>query len=113
MGFDFAIAAWLWFTVLFANFAEAVAEGRGKAQADFLRRTKSDTTCALQAARERRTMSVVRDGLRKGDLVRVDAGEIRFRPTVTYSRARRRSTNPRSPANRRRLFAKRAEIAVR
>ncbi len=42
-GFDFAIAAWLWFTVLFANFAEAVAEGRGKAQADFLRKTKSDT----------------------------------------------------------------------
>src|SRR5581483_272794 len=43
MGFDFAIAVWLWFTVLFANFAEAVAEGRGKAQADFLRRTKSET----------------------------------------------------------------------
>ena len=41
-GFDFAISAWLWFTVLFANFAEAVAEGRGKAQADALRRTKSD-----------------------------------------------------------------------
>src|SRR5690349_22245708 len=37
------IAAWLWFTVLFANFAEAVAEGRGKAQADALRRTRSDT----------------------------------------------------------------------
>src|SRR5579859_3429134 len=37
------IAAWLWFTVLFANFAEAVAEGRGKAQADSLRKTKADT----------------------------------------------------------------------
>ena len=37
------IAAWLWFTVLFANFAEAVAEGRGKAQADALRRTRTDT----------------------------------------------------------------------
>ena len=37
------IAAWLWFTVLFANFAEAVAEGRGKAQADTLRRMRSDT----------------------------------------------------------------------
>src|SRR5580704_12833827 len=46
-GFDFAISAWLWFTVLFANFAEAVAEGRGKAQADFLRRTKSDTMARL------------------------------------------------------------------
>ena len=46
-GFDFAISAWLWFTVLFANFAEAVAEGRGKAQADTLRRTKSDTYRAM------------------------------------------------------------------
>src|SRR5436190_8672230 len=42
-GFSGQIAAWLWFTVLFANFAEAVAEGRGKAQADALRRTRSDT----------------------------------------------------------------------
>ena len=41
--FDGQIAAWLWFTVLFANFAEAVAEGRGKAQADALRKTRSDT----------------------------------------------------------------------
>ena len=46
-GFDLAIAAWLWFTVLFANFAEAVAEGRGKAQAEALRRTKSDTFARL------------------------------------------------------------------
>src|SRR6187399_915245 len=38
------VALWLWFTVLFANFAEAMAEGRGKAQADALRRTKTDTT---------------------------------------------------------------------
>ena len=41
--FSGQIASWLWFTVLFANFAEAVAEGRGKAQADALRRTRSDT----------------------------------------------------------------------
>src|SRR5208337_925076 len=41
--FSGQIAFWLWFTVLFANFAEAVAEGRGKAQADALRRTRSDT----------------------------------------------------------------------
>src|SRR5580700_9061633 len=40
-GFEFQIAAWLWFTVLFANFAEAMAEGRGKAQADTLRKTKT------------------------------------------------------------------------
>ena len=44
VGFDLAISLWLWFTVLFANFAEAMAEGRGKAQADFLRRTKTETT---------------------------------------------------------------------
>src|SRR5215470_6394984 len=43
LGFTFQIILWLWFTVLFANFAEAVAEGRGKAQADSLRRTRSET----------------------------------------------------------------------
>src|SRR3984957_13402859 len=42
-GFDLQITLWLWFTVLFANFAEAMAEGRGKAQADALRRAKSET----------------------------------------------------------------------
>src|SRR6185437_13272302 len=42
--FDLQITLWLWFTVLFANFAEAMAEGRGKAQADSLRKAKSDTT---------------------------------------------------------------------
>ncbi len=47
LGFTGQIAAWLWFTVLFANFAEAVAEGRGKAQADALRRTRSDTMAKL------------------------------------------------------------------
>ncbi len=43
-GFTFQIVLWLWFTVLFANFAEAVAEGRGKAQADTLRRSRVETT---------------------------------------------------------------------
>src|ERR1700761_5986674 len=43
-GFDLQITLWLWFTVLFANFAEAMAEGRGKAQAEALRRAKSETT---------------------------------------------------------------------
>src|SRR5215475_14325700 len=42
VGFGFQITLWLWFTVLFANFAEAMAEGRGKAQADTLRKTKTD-----------------------------------------------------------------------
>ena len=47
LGFSFQINLWLWFTVLFANFAEAVAEGRGKAQAASLRRTKTDTMAKL------------------------------------------------------------------
>ena len=73
-GFDFAISAWLWFTVLFANFAEAVAEGRGKAQADHLRRTKTE-------AQARRLVDGVEELvaaglLRAGDLVRVSAGEL-------------------------------------
>ncbi len=73
-GFDLAIAVWLWFTVLFANFAEAVAEGRGKAQADFLRRTKSDTlakrwtTSGLETVRS--------TDLRKGDVVLAGAGDL-------------------------------------
>ena len=48
-GFAFQINLWLWFTLLFANFAEAVAEGRGKAQADALRRTRSDTIAKILA----------------------------------------------------------------
>ncbi len=73
-GFDIAIALWLVFTVLFANFAEAVAEGRGKAQAEFLRRTKSDTYARkLTNGVEER---VVASTLRKGDLFVVEANEI-------------------------------------
>ena len=73
-GFDFAISAWLWFTVLFANLAEAMAEGRGKAQADALRRTKTETT-ARKVDGEHSTI-VAANSLRKGDIVRIDAGEI-------------------------------------
>lgn len=74
-GFDFAIAAWLWFTVVFANFAEAVAEGRGKAQAETLRRTKSDTYARLlhEDGTEERVTST---SLRKGDRFVVEAGEV-------------------------------------
>jgi len=74
-GFDFAIAAWLWFTVLFANFAEAVAEGRGKAQADYLRRTKSDTL-AKKLDESGNITQVPSTMLRKGDIVQVDAGDL-------------------------------------
>src|ERR1044071_5207681 len=52
-GFIAAISLWLWFTVLFANFAEAMAEGRGKAQADALRATRKDVLAKRLAARER------------------------------------------------------------
>ncbi len=47
IGFEFQIILWLWFTVLFANFAEAIAEGRGKAQADTLRRQRTETQAKL------------------------------------------------------------------
>ena len=74
-GFDFAIATWLWFTVFFANFSEAVAEGRGKAQAEHLRRTKSDTLARRRTA-DGAAESVSASRLRRGDIVLVDAGEI-------------------------------------
>jgi K+-transporting ATPase ATPase B chain len=73
-GFDFAISAWLWFTVLFANFAEAVAEGRGKAQAEFLRRSKTETQAKKVVGDA--VLSVPASQLRKGDVVRIDAGEL-------------------------------------
>jgi K+-transporting ATPase ATPase B chain len=73
-GFDFAISIWLWFTVLFANFAEAVAEGRGKAQAEFLRRTKSDTLARKLVNGQLLTVSATE--LRAGDVVRIEAGEL-------------------------------------
>jgi len=77
--FSGQIAAWLWFTVLFANFAEAVAEGRGKAQADALRRTRSDTRAKRYIDRE--NLNSVVEGvnaldLRLGDVVLVEANEV-------------------------------------
>jgi K+-transporting ATPase ATPase B chain len=74
-GFDIAISIWLWFTVLFANFAEAVAEGRGKAQAEFLRRTKSDTY-ARRINADGREERIVASQLRKGDRLIAEAGDI-------------------------------------
>ncbi len=69
------VALWLWFTVLFANFAEAMAEGRGKAQADQLRRTRQQTT-ARRLRQDGSTERVPAAALRKGDEVMVEAGEI-------------------------------------
>ncbi len=68
-GFEFQIAAWLWFTVLFANFAEAMAEGRGKAQADSLRKTKTDAMAKKLTGNGKRKLEIVpASSLRKGDV---------------------------------------------
>jgi K+-transporting ATPase ATPase B chain len=72
-----AVALWLWFTVLFANFSEAVAEGRGKAQAEALRRTRKETVARKlrQPRREAQCDQVSSADLRKGDLILVEAGD--------------------------------------
>ncbi|MBV9768112.1 MAG: potassium-transporting ATPase subunit KdpB, partial [Bryobacterales bacterium] len=75
VGFTFQIALWLWFTVLFANFAEAMAEARGKAQADALRKTKTDAI-AKRILSGNRIEQVSASALRAGDVVIVDAGEL-------------------------------------
>jgi len=75
LGFDLQITLWLWFTVLFANFAEAMAEGRGKAQADALRRAKSETT-AVRYLANGQTEEVPSSQLRSGDLCFIIAGSM-------------------------------------
>src|SRR5581483_5088899 len=73
-GFNLQITLWLWFTVLFANFAEAMAEGRGKAQADTLRKARSETIANRQVS-DGTTEQVPSSKLRTGDIVVVSAGE--------------------------------------
>jgi K+-transporting ATPase ATPase B chain len=73
--FTLEVSLWLWFTVIFANFAEAVAEGRGKAQARALRRTRTRTV-ARRLRPDGATEQAAADELRKGDLFVVSAGEI-------------------------------------
>jgi K+-transporting ATPase ATPase B chain len=74
-GFTLQISIWLWFTVLFANFATALAEGRGKAQADALRKTRTDARAKrLQPNGQVQTVSATE--LRRGDLVLVEAGDL-------------------------------------
>ena len=73
--FSWLIAVWLWFTVLFANLAEAVAEGRGKAQADSLRRTRTETV-ARRLRADGSEEEVPGAGLEVGDRVVVGAGEV-------------------------------------
>src|ERR1700719_5406889 len=73
-GFGLQITLWLWFTVLFANFAEAMAEGRGKAQADTLRKARAETA-AHRLRADGSVESVASSKLRSGDVVLVSAGE--------------------------------------
>ena len=77
-GFIVAVAAWLWFTVYFANLAEAAAEGRGKAQADALRAARRDVTAKRLAGRtwDAPAAVVAATALRKGDVVLVEAGDV-------------------------------------
>lgn len=75
--FVLAVAVWLWFTILFANFAEAMAEGRGKAQADTLRKARTTTMAKRLASRDRSgsVQEVAAPDLRKGDFVLVEASD--------------------------------------
>ena len=73
--FSGQISLWLWFTVIFANFAEAMAEGRGKAQADSLRKARTETW-AVRRESDGRMNEVPSSQLRKGDVVIVEAGKV-------------------------------------
>ena len=117
--FNWTIVVWLFLTVVFANLAEAVAEGRGKAQAETLRRAKRETMARPllnwapgtepAALREE---SVPGTGLALGDYVVVEAGEV-IPATATWSRASRRWTSRRSPASPRRSSASPAATGPR
>ncbi|MCK1736022.1 potassium-transporting ATPase subunit KdpB [Bradyrhizobium sp. 138] len=75
LGFTFQIIVWLWFTVLFANFAEAVAEGRGKAQAETLRKTRTESQAKLLTGAGAAFKLVPGTSLKVGDIVLVEAGD--------------------------------------
>ncbi len=75
LGFTFQIILWLWFTVLFANFAEAVAEGRGKAQAESLRKTRTESQAKLLTSSGNNYKLVSGTSLKVGDVVLVEAGD--------------------------------------
>ncbi|WIW45231.1 potassium-transporting ATPase subunit KdpB [Bradyrhizobium sp. 62B] len=75
LAFTFQIILWLWFTVLFANLAEAVAEGRGKAQAETLRKTRTESQAKLLSGAGRDFRLVPGTSLKVGDLVLVEAGD--------------------------------------
>ncbi|MEI7726248.1 MAG: potassium-transporting ATPase subunit B, partial [Bacteroidota bacterium] len=72
--FNFQIAVWLWFTVLFANFAEAIAEGRGKAQAESLRNNRTQTKARKMVGKQE--VSTLATELKKGDIVVCETGDV-------------------------------------
>lgn len=117
--FTWVISVWLWLTVLFANLAEAVAEGRGRAQAESLRKARTDTV-ALRLnhwtyganLRHAETEVVTPAELQPFDFVLVEAAK-RSRPTATSSTAPRWWTSPPSPANRPRSCGSRAATGPR
>src|SRR5258708_4572816 len=77
IGFEFQVVLWLWFTVLFANFAEAIAEGRGKAQAESLRRQRTQTQAKLLTGPGRGAFKLVPStSLKVGDVVLVEPSDI-------------------------------------
>ena len=113
--FVLAVAIWLWFTVVFANFAEAMAEGRGKAQADTLRRARTTTMAKRLASSDR--FGHVRGGRRaRAAQGRPGAGRGRGRRSpamATWWRAWPRSTSRPSRASPRRSSARAAATAAR
>ncbi len=96
--FTAAVTLWLWFTVLFANFAEAVAEGRGKAQADTLRKMRQETVARRVVPGKSEPEIIPASQLRKDDLVVVEVNQL-IPGDGEIVEASRRSTSRRSPAS--------------
>ena len=108
-GFIAQLALWLWFTVLFANFAEAVAEGRGKAQAESLSKARKERWRGVEDGREERVPAPI---CRRATWL--SAKRVMLSPPMArLSKASPASTNPPSPANRRRSSARAAATGVR
>ena len=100
IGFSAQIIVWLWFTVLFANFAEAVAEGRGKAQADDLRKTRTETQAKLLRGRDRSNYEMVAGTAPLRSTTWCwSRPATPFPPTARWWKASPASTRRRSPAN--------------
>ena len=110
MAYTLAVTVILWATVLFANFAEALAEARGKAQANTLKRTRSKTVAKKLV--DGKPVEVMSDMLKQGDLVVVSRWGIYAPPTAKWWKARPAWMNPPSPANPRRWCARQAAISA-